>query len=166
MCELWYAYCPFDRRKEIVTKNIPNALQWERWNTSAQALWVVRETEARWRSIKDDHPNVSNVEYAETRGPWSSKEPDSLRELVEDVAAILGADVADVLNARKKHRFEPAWHAGLVEQPMPNAQHATSNSQRPLPLGHNAKFSSVTQSNSRQPGARPAAGVPWPMPRA
>ena len=149
-----------------MNKNIPNALQWESWRTSDQALWVVRETEARWRSIKDDHPNVSNVGYAEIRGPWSSKEPDSLRELVEDVAAILGADVADVLNARKKHRFEPAWHAGLVEQPMPNAQHATSNSQRPLPLGHNAKFSSVTQSNSRQPGARPAAGVPWPMPRA
>ena len=165
MCELWYAYCPFDRRKEIVTKNIPNALQWERWNTSAQALWVVRETEARWRSIKDEYPNVSNVEYAETRGPWSSKEPDSLRELVEDVAAILGADVADVLNVRKQHRFEPAWHTGLVEQRMPNAQQATSNSQRPLPLGHNTKFSGV-RSNSRQPDARPAAGVPWPMPRA
>ena len=154
MCELWYAYCPFDRRKEIVTKNIPNALQWERWNTSAQALWVVRETEARWRSIKDDHPNVSNVGYAEIRGPWSSKEPDSLRELVEDVAAILGADVADVLNVRKQHRF---------------TQQATSNSQRPLPLGHNTKFS-IVRSNSRQPDAIPdavpAAGVPWPMPRA
>ena len=104
LCRIATGFCPLQRQEDIVSKYKPSRKEWlSNMTTFDQAAWIVKETNQRWYAIRKEFPAPPNIHYIETRS-WTSKEPESFKALVDDVAAILGTNRSQVLPHARPHR--------------------------------------------------------------
>mmetsp|Transcript_7168 Transcript_7168/g.10663 ORF Transcript_7168/g.10663 Transcript_7168/m.10663 type:complete len:311 (+) Transcript_7168:437-1369(+) len=84
--DVLYGYCPFHNIPAVVL-NPPNRSVWQKFTVFQQALWLIDETEARWRQLVCKYSSVEDISFVSLY--WSSKIPGSLERSIERVARLI-----------------------------------------------------------------------------
>jgi len=95
-------FCPFHNENNVILQP-PSEEKWRLLTPFQQCLWLIDETEARWRAFTAAYPNIETIDVY-----WSSRDPGSLQRVLDEVSDILGLP-------NVPETFEPAHkrvHAG------------------------------------------------------
>jgi hypothetical protein len=89
--QLFVRLCPYDRPEDVVIKIPGGASVWRGFSKYQQAMWMLDETEARFRLYAEQFPSVKTIKVS-----WTKQQPNSLADAARAIAALLETDEAKV----------------------------------------------------------------------
>lgn len=101
LCDMGLRYkrvlCPYDRPSDVVTA-VPPRTTWVNFSSFQQALWILDEEEARWRTLQTLFPpRPDTLAYVDDLRPWSARapthSPDDFSRTVDAFAKLINTRV-------------------------------------------------------------------------